>query len=97
MSHAQAVELLEDAFLAAKVDELAVWTSVAHSPLQASVLETAETFAKEHRLAEWVNLQNTQHEVRVPTAMLIHHSTRIVEQGVAHGLTTTPTLHLVNL
>ena len=85
-SHAEVVELLEEVFLAADVDELALWTCAGHSPLQDTVLDTGQKYAREHRLAQRVRRQNSVHGVPVPSSLLVQHHGKLVEKGVAHSL-----------
>jgi len=66
----QARALLEDQFLKMDVHVVASWTGPVDSPLTSIVKKTAATFARGHRLAEWVRQKNTQGAV-VPSRALL--------------------------
>jgi hypothetical protein len=72
-TQAEIVQLLEEHFLRADVDELMSWVDPPSSTLHRTVLKTAIAFARMHALAGWVEHINNQCGSVVRTERLIEH------------------------
>ena len=70
----QAQALLEDAFLGIDARVLAAWTDPADVSLSGSIRKTAAKYAREYRLATWVQQRNTVGAV-VPSCTLLEKYT----------------------
>lgn len=72
MTDRAAVAIVEDAFLQADVQQLALWTDPENCPLGRTIQETANKYVQGYRLAAWVREQNIKKGAVVPSRLLIN-------------------------